>query len=633
MRKNEILLSTTFYYPKCKIKGCEGVLKFKRNADNFSIQYICDKNYLHNNENIKYADFMEYLKENNSEVCSKNCSIHNKLVSNYCNECKRYICDICLKICNNSNHPITSLNKYKLSDKQIKYLKKAFEEKKAYNKNLLLLIDSWEKELIQKISELKKNLDKEIELLEKIIINYNKNYYNLSYHKNINYLKDTLYHKNLILNDFYESESFREKTYHINQYLFKNYYNDYNEGNNCEGYIYEDNIYEDIIYEDNIHEDNIHEDNIHEDNIHEDNIHEDNIYEDYFFEKIKIQKNIGIIKAFHQLNNNYFFGIEADGSANIYNYNIEDGLNLRYKLKNWKFKGKYKGNSTLSSDKTQIFIHYRKNNGNIKIRILDIDFSNYTIKLSMDRFNVDELNVSGGYQIIELSKGIVVFLYDSTIKIFSKVNKKYEIVKTIKGDSEYGDLSLINNECFLTLDYNYIKFFNTKNFEMIKLIIIDKKRYFINSFPNKMHVFNDFVIMINFNYLILISIKTKEFVQIIELPKVIEQNLEDIFYFIDINNEIIHIYIRSYDDGYGCPCGSCREDPNLGNKYYFACLKFIDGALDFFDEKNKKIVSGKKAFKKLIFPKGKNYFESIYYIKEIGFLFKFDSGFKILKNY
>ena len=72
--------------------------------------------------------------------------------------------DICLKIYNNSNHPITSLNKYKLSDKQINYLKKSFEEKKANNKNLLL-IDSWEKELIQKISKLKKNLENEIKLL------------------------------------------------------------------------------------------------------------------------------------------------------------------------------------------------------------------------------------------------------------------------------------------------------------------------------------------------------------------------------------------------------------------------------------------------------------------------------------
>ena len=98
MKNNDVLL-LPFYYPICKIKGCDGVLNFKRNVNNFSIQYICEKNCLHNNENIKYNDFMEYLKVQNFENHSKKCTNHDKSISNFCNDCKKYICDICLQKC------------------------------------------------------------------------------------------------------------------------------------------------------------------------------------------------------------------------------------------------------------------------------------------------------------------------------------------------------------------------------------------------------------------------------------------------------------------------------------------------------------------------------------------------------
>ena len=277
-------IQTSLFYPACKVKGCDGILKLKKNDYNMTISFQCEKNYLHNKQNIKLNQFLnEYLKEYNYDDSNIKCLKHGKPEIYFCNDCKKNLCEICLNenICN--NHPLTSLDKFKLSKKQINYLKKSFEEKRKYNKDLSLLIEKWKNELIQKLDELKQDLEDEIKLIEKLISNYNTDFINLSYHKNILNIKDQMNNNyNQWLNDFYYSKDFCDKIYCMYKYFYDYYYF---------------------------------------------NNHEMKL------KQIKIEKNIGIIKNFLQIKNNYFFGIESNGTANLYNYNKNEGLNLRYKLK------------------------------------------------------------------------------------------------------------------------------------------------------------------------------------------------------------------------------------------------------------------------------------------------------------
>ena len=46
-----------FYYPCCREKGCDGLLRIKLN-DNFTLDYECDKNKEHIGQNI----FLKLLK-------------------------------------------------------------------------------------------------------------------------------------------------------------------------------------------------------------------------------------------------------------------------------------------------------------------------------------------------------------------------------------------------------------------------------------------------------------------------------------------------------------------------------------------------------------------------------------------
>ena len=381
MNNENDILSLKFYYPICNVKDCGGILYLKQNSNDITINYECENNYLHKGVNIKYTDFLNhYIKEQNYLNSSIKCNKHDNILSSFCNYCKKYLCDICFDNCFSKNHPITFIDKYILSEKQINYLRKSFEEKKVYYQKLILSLDEWQKELTQKLDDIKYYLKNEIELIEKLIINYNRDFNNLIYQKNIMNLKDKI-NKN-ILNNFYNSNDFLVKFNDILEY--------------CNS-----------IYNNN----------------------KKNIYE---IKTLKhIEKSIGYIAYFLQINNNNFLGIESNGIVGLYNYNKYDGLNLRYKLKDWKFK-KFKAN--LSIDKIQVFMTSEK-----KIRILDLDITRYKIEPSLDKINYDFKKSDINYSItninycVELRKGIIAIAseswyfsdYNSDFMIFTKKNKEY----------------------------------------------------------------------------------------------------------------------------------------------------------------------------------------------------------------
>lgn len=544
MKNENDAVSLKFYYPICNVKDCGGILFLRQNPNDATINYECENDYLHKGANIKNDDFLKhYIKEQNYANSLIKCNKHDNNLSCYCNYCKKYLCDICSDNCYNKNHPITYIDKYILSEKQINHLRKSFEEKKAYNKKLILLLDEWQKELIQKLDDIKYYLKNEIKLIEKLIINYNKNFNNLVYQKNIMNLKDKI--NNNILNNFYNSNDFLVKFNDIFEF--------------CKSF----------------------------------NNNNKNIYE---IKTLKhIEKSIGYIDYFLQINNNNFLGIESNGSVCLYNYNKYDGLNLRYKLKDWKFK-EYKAN--LSIDKTQIFMNSQK-----KIRILNLDISSYTIEPSLDKINYDFKN-SDINDIIELRKGIIAIdiAFGSKYIIFTKKNNEYYNKEIITNDySEFPAISFFNNEEFIISECSGIKFYDIDSCECNKHISVNLSEIQ----KNKINLFGDYILCFGRNgcggscfycLLNLIYVKTKELVQIFEIKEKLS-DYQDINIFIE-NNEIIHLF-----------CSSLYYD----EPEQIVQLKMIDGTLEYFDEITNKKIYGDKVFKKVNYL-GYGFFKSMYFM-------------------
>ena len=77
---------TKFYYPSCRERGCNGLLKIIIN-DNFTIDYECDKNGEHKGKNIFFKTFeLFYLKEKEINKCSK---CHSNIDNDYLYNCKK----------------------------------------------------------------------------------------------------------------------------------------------------------------------------------------------------------------------------------------------------------------------------------------------------------------------------------------------------------------------------------------------------------------------------------------------------------------------------------------------------------------------------------------------------------------
>ncbi len=84
-----------FYYPCCKDKRCDGILKIKIN-DNYSVDFECDKNENHKKKNLFFKTFERfYLKEKKAEKCSIcNSNLENSHRYN-CGQCKKLFCGSC----------------------------------------------------------------------------------------------------------------------------------------------------------------------------------------------------------------------------------------------------------------------------------------------------------------------------------------------------------------------------------------------------------------------------------------------------------------------------------------------------------------------------------------------------------
>jgi hypothetical protein len=208
---------TKIFIPTCQ--KCSGILNITINPLNFSIEYSCPNNNLHNDKNIYFKTFERfYLKEKelkncsdclinleNSEffeceICKKifccrchikdiqenghkykvnnytnnRCRIHYNDLTEYCFNCNKNICISCSTSVEHTNHKTIYYRNCMPSDNDIENLKIKIKEKSQFYEKLIEKLDEWSQKFSLKIEELKQNLKDEISLLEKIIFNYKK---------------------------------------------------------------------------------------------------------------------------------------------------------------------------------------------------------------------------------------------------------------------------------------------------------------------------------------------------------------------------------------------------------------------------------------------------------------------------
>ena len=195
------------FYPYCKETNCGGVLEIAIN-DNFSVDYKCSKNPMHNNENIYFKTFERfYLKEKIIDKCSQTNEIINKSQ-------KSNKPDIHTKKNNNNLEDISKLNIIDNIPSKNK-INKILNKLKTYEE-LINIINDWQKKLMNKIEHLKENILNEKSLLNKMILNFDKNFLDYTYFANINYLYK---YTNKIYSELINKNTFENRTKSIMKYL------------------------------------------------------------------------------------------------------------------------------------------------------------------------------------------------------------------------------------------------------------------------------------------------------------------------------------------------------------------------------------------------------------------------------
>lgn len=190
------------FYPYCKENNCGGVLEIVIN-DNFSVDYKCSKNPMHKKENIYFKTFERfYLKEKKIDKYSQNNEIK---IKNKFKKIKKP--EIHSKKNNNNLEKISKSNiiDYIPSKNKINNI---LNKLKTYEE-LINLINDWQKKLMNKIEHLKENILNEKSLLNKMILNFDKNFLDYTYFANINYLYK---YTNIIYSEFMNKNTFENRT-------------------------------------------------------------------------------------------------------------------------------------------------------------------------------------------------------------------------------------------------------------------------------------------------------------------------------------------------------------------------------------------------------------------------------------
>ena len=486
--KQENETNNNIFLPLCSL--CGNILNIKINPITFEITYYCEnedfqkcesyskfeKKYIKTlsslNNELKNKKNMPKYKENNYNNILKFfsefeiCKEHNFNISEYCPICKTNICIFCSKEKKHNYH----------RDKIIKYsdiIPSNYEYKKAYQmldqrekfiKSFINKIENWKNEIIIKIENLKNILNKEIIILRKMTSNFNKKYLNYNYIINFNNIYQYLLgNKNNNIDNNYN------KTLDYN----KNIYDFYNENNFIKKGSYLFEIFENLKQEKNKNLNN----SIIDNDIENEN---DQIYN--FNNLVNINDNYFIYQEYQLIRIIYYYNNEFHlvAQTNINNKDDSDPFNNSIRVSIFD-------NKIIFFDSNQIIIlRYNLNENTIDISEI-IPFNNF-------------LNCT------EIKKGQLLILKEKELIIWK--NKKMELSKIISDNIR--NIIPINNDYFTGFLSKSIAFYNSNTLEKIKTLNnID--------FSLKISKLRDeFIICVGYGKISLISIKTKELVQILE---------------------------------------------------------------------------------------------------------------------
>ena len=567
-----------FYCPVCRIPECGGILQFKINKNNFSLNYECDKNKDHCGQNIYFKTFERfYLKEMNKDICkrcnsilknnlkykcklcehffctscftfhkhfmknidniliiSTNCEIHNNNIMYYCLECKKYICNFCIKN-SNIHEEHKKINLYELMPS--KQTLKNFERRMEEYDDLIYKINLWLDEFNQKILRLKQNILDEKDLLQKLSFNFNQNFINYSYFENFNYLNE--YSKNFnneYLDKFITSKTFEKKSEMLFEYILQ------------------------VERNQKI--------------------------------KIKINKDINL-KCCNELNNdnftkiadNYFFK-KSKKIVVLIKYAInKDKLIKKIKAKISFLSKIYSVSVFHNSDKNYTIYACLFNNK--KVAIFDINLSNDILSLNNNEISKQD---SGHFlKSIKLNNELVATSdNDNIIDIWFKdpENKNgYTHINSIKLITEISNILSVNSEYFVTShrDKKIINFYEIQSLSMVKSL---NKIDSIKGQDSLLLYDNKYIIINCCKGFAIIYIKTKELVQYIEdflgFFKYDEKE-----FILNSNNNIYIIYKKDKDDSEG-ECIDSESDI-VCKKYEIKIfvIKYIDDIFQMVEEYEK----------------------------------------------
>ena len=571
--------SDKYFCPHCRNPECDGVLKIKINKEEFSIDYECDKNKEHKGQNIFFKTFERfYLKEMNKDRCkrcnaiiennlkykckvcdtnfcsscfiyhkhikknidniliiSTKCGIHKNNYLYYCINCKKYLCNYCLK--NKKTHKKHKVkNLYELIPSKQKL--KNFEKRLEKYDDLLNKIDAWLKEFNQKIIRLKQNILDEKELLQKLAINFNQSFINYDYIYNFNYIYEySEKFKSEYLNNFAKSINFETKGKMLFEYLIQDI--KFHQKNNTEI-----NKNADIILK-------------HFGSLNNSSIAK--IKDNYFLKYSK--KNFQLIK-YEVKDDNIIEEINAEKqfSFNIYSISICDNLDNTFTVY-----------ANLSNAK--------------KIIIFNIDLTSYEI--SKNDYMIKKQGIGQFYKAIQLPNELVATfdnndIIDIWIKDENNEDDEYLLMKSIPSEDPIYSILYVNPDYFISSHEDEVQFYD------INSLSIEKSLNKIDCFKeiNSLALFNEYIIITCKAGFAVINIKTKELVQYIQdhSYKAIFDHKEIIYnsrnsFYILYKNEIKHYTVDSSES----------SDEVFDTKYKMKIykLKFMDYSFQILERYDK----------------------------------------------
>jgi hypothetical protein len=187
-------------------------VEYKNNKEQKRDKILCSNCFQEIYEDIKVDDF-------NLNIKSNKCKLHDNNLNHYCIDCKKNICIFCIKEDKMGIHKVHNIRNLEYlipNPEEIDDLKERIKQKSKVYKELKNKINIWKNKIIRKAEQLIENLEKEIIILDKIVLNFNNKFMNYTYYNNFIHLKSFVKNiNNEYLIKFNNNPDFREQSLNL----------------------------------------------------------------------------------------------------------------------------------------------------------------------------------------------------------------------------------------------------------------------------------------------------------------------------------------------------------------------------------------------------------------------------------